>query len=88
MIHTRRDHSSDSDARGRYAAASAFGARDYPSHGTARLGVLCKLRIRYSVALAARPFFDIVEVHDLSFTTVSILNCNSIISNFSRLTSA
>lgn len=61
---------------------------DCSSHGTARLGVLCKLRVRYSVALAARPFFNIVEVHDLSFTTVSILNCNSIISNFSRLTSA
>jgi hypothetical protein len=46
------------------------------SHRVACLRIFGRVDVRYSIALSTRPSFDIVKVHNLSFTTMSILDCN------------
>lgn len=51
------------------------------SHRVARLGVFGRLGVGYSIALSTCPSFDVVEVHDFSLTTVSILDCRIMVSS-------
>jgi hypothetical protein len=51
------------------------------SHRAASLRVFGRLGILHSITLPTRPFFDIVKVHNLAFTTMSVLDCSIMVSD-------